>query len=331
MDYEKKYNEALDAIKKLQEANPSDEGIQNWVNDNFPQLRESEDEKIKKALINYFDNANKSDENPLMQYGIQTDKVITWLEKQGEKDTTNKVEPKFQNGQWIVWQNKCYKVNYNGCGYELIDQNDLKTSLEYETVDENAHLWTIQDAKDGDVLRLGVVTAIFQKYIGNGNCRCYCSVYNGEFEIPSQDGDDNSYGCIDAIPATKEQRTILFQKLEEAGYKWDTDKKELKKIVVPIFNIGNTITIKHNLGTNKIYFTITDITGGKYWYNDSIICDITEQDEWKLVEQNYVWSEEDSLMIDSIIDTIKWLEGKGTTNMKIDWLKSLKQRMEEQQ
>ena len=43
------------------------------------------------------------------------------------------------------------------------------------------------------------------------------------------------------------------------------------------------------------------------------------------------WTEEDSLMIDSIIDTIKWLKGKGATDMKIDWLKSLKQRMEEQQ
>lgn len=48
-------------------------------------------------------------------------------------------------------------------------------------------------------------------------------------------------------------------------------------------------------------------------------------------EQKPKWTEEDSLMIDSIIDTIKWLEGKGATNMKIDWLKSLKQRMEGQQ
>ena len=40
-----------------------------------------------------------------------------------------------------------------------------------------------------------------------------------------------------------------------------------------------------------------------------------------------MWSDEDSLMIDSIIDTMKWLEGKGATNMKIDWLKSLKKRM----
>ena len=47
----------------------------------------------------------------------------------------------------------------------------------------------------------------------------------------------------------------------------------------------------------------------------------------KQCEQKPKWTEEDSLMIDSIIDTMKWLEGKGATNMKIDWLKSIKQRM----
>ena len=31
-------------------------------------------------------------------------------------------------------------------------------------------------------------------------------------------------------PATKEQRELLFQKMKEAGYEWDAEKKELKKI-----------------------------------------------------------------------------------------------------
>ena len=31
-------------------------------------------------------------------------------------------------------------------------------------------------------------------------------------------------------PATKEQRDFLFQKMKEAGYEWDDDEKELKKI-----------------------------------------------------------------------------------------------------
>ena len=31
-------------------------------------------------------------------------------------------------------------------------------------------------------------------------------------------------------PATKEQRDTLFAKMKEAGYIWDAEKKELKKI-----------------------------------------------------------------------------------------------------
>ena len=32
------------------------------------------------------------------------------------------------------------------------------------------------------------------------------------------------------FPATKEQRDILFQKMKEAGYEWNAEKKELRKI-----------------------------------------------------------------------------------------------------
>ena len=49
-----------------------------------PELKESEDEKIRKVLIDYFDDANKADENPLQSYGVHTDKVIAWLEKQDQ-------------------------------------------------------------------------------------------------------------------------------------------------------------------------------------------------------------------------------------------------------
>ena len=40
-----------------------------------------------------------------------------------------------------------------------------------------------------------------------------------------------SYHDIEgAHPASKEQRDLLFQKMKEAGYEWDAEKKELKKI-----------------------------------------------------------------------------------------------------
>ena len=51
MNYEQRYKEALKAVKELREANPSDDGIKNWVEDKFPELAESEDEKIINKLI----------------------------------------------------------------------------------------------------------------------------------------------------------------------------------------------------------------------------------------------------------------------------------------
>ena len=152
-----------------------------------------------------------------------------------EQKTADKVEPKFQNGQWVVWQNKCYKVNYNGCGYELIDQNGLRTSLEYGTIDKSAHLWSIKDARDGDVLATDSWLYIF-KYTNNKaliqfHCTCpmngrpykWCFSYDSYLDI---------YVDANIHPATKEQRDLILQKMHKAGYTFDFEKKELKKIVL---------------------------------------------------------------------------------------------------
>lgn len=140
--------------------------------------------------------------------------------------------PKFKVGGFIVNNNsRCvFQVTEirddEYCLYPLY--GEIMGYLRIIDVDNEYHLWTIADAKDGDVLQLGLVTAIFQEYIGNGKCKCYCSIC-GEFCIPSQDGDDNSYGCSDAAPATKEQRNTLFKAMTNAGYTFDFEKKVIKK------------------------------------------------------------------------------------------------------
>lgn len=151
-------------------------------------------------------------------------------------DNANKVEPKFHESEWIVWENQYYKVNYNGCGYELVDQNGLKTSLEYGTVDENAHLWDItKDAKDGDLIYVGTeekgIQAIFHEY-KNGTIFFYCYLC-GDFA----QGGYMPIGSIElAYPLQKIHYNRFFQKMKEAGYEWNAEKKELKKIV-PKFKI----------------------------------------------------------------------------------------------
>lgn len=130
---------------------------------------------------------------------------------------------KFKVGDWIANDYCMGKViALTDDAYLLDTGQGIPFSCEH-----NVHLWTIADAKDGDVLQLGLVTAIFEKFIGNGCCTCYCSVWNGEFEIPRQ---DCSYGCHNATPATKEQRELLFQKMKGAGYEWDAEKLEPIKV-----------------------------------------------------------------------------------------------------
>ena len=275
----KAYDEAL---KKASAAHKDDDRhLKATLERIFPELKESEDEKIKKAIIEFFesedDNATYSlvrkkdiiawlekqgkeeygglksfkDEDvcKFMQYIEKQAKayelnlpnrsydiyafakdLLVWLEKQN-KNSIDKIEPKFKVGDWVVnkfgdsWHidsldKKNYQVS-NGKGnynYFPISKHD------------EMHLWAIQDAKNGDVIQLGKVTAIFKKYIGREKCICYCSFCkNAGFEIPIENGEDNVYGCHNATPATKEHRYYLMNVMNNAGYEWDIEKKELKK------------------------------------------------------------------------------------------------------
>ena len=84
MDYEKRYKDALANARLLMESNPSDEGLQNWVKDTFPELAKEEDEKMRIFLIDYFDKLvdGKS------EFSLEPEtrrRIIEWLKQLGEK------------------------------------------------------------------------------------------------------------------------------------------------------------------------------------------------------------------------------------------------------
>jgi 5-methylcytosine-specific restriction endonuclease McrBC regulatory subunit McrC len=135
-NYEQKYNEALERAREyhkmlINEDNPE------WASELekiFPELHESEDERIRKGLINYFNDFT------LPTFGgLDPKKILAWLEKQGNISPTedelealriaayepiknwseklqslyeklvyceyklaDKVEPKFHEGEWIT-------------------------------------------------------------------------------------------------------------------------------------------------------------------------------------------------------------------------------------
>lgn len=271
MNYEQKYKNALLRASKLRVQNPFDT-VGQMVEHIFPELKESEDERIQKSLIKAFGTIGKKDWG-----GLIVRDILAWLEKQRDYDrlieemkkrkellskekekatstndklslggriamlqellafnicnTTDKVEPKFKVGDWVVQENiGTYKViEVCESWYEVIDNQNNHYSIGFDKEDM-CHLWTINDAKDGDVL---LEEEIGEPFIYNGNraihfLGVHCGIYNGEF---------NPYGGIhhcgkNSHPATKEQRDLLFQKIKEAGYQWDNEKKELKKMEV---------------------------------------------------------------------------------------------------
>lgn len=77
----KKYKEALERASKLKVQNPFDT-VGQMVENIFPELKESEDERTRKEIIRILkgESGYTSKEN--------TDKYITWLEKQGEQKPT---------------------------------------------------------------------------------------------------------------------------------------------------------------------------------------------------------------------------------------------------
>ena len=286
----------------------------------FPELKEPGDERIRKFLIDFIKVCGWSEK----QFPPRED-AIAWLEKQGEHANfrnkiqvgdevtrnedgvlvnlsqlnrvakpADKVEPKFKPGDWVMLDRpvlitKVEDMPYNTHQYWTSDGTWFGDAT-------NAKLWTIQDAKPGDVLvnQKGEMPFIFKSY---KDCRAYCfCAYSNHKDVffekfLNRDNTDLHWMYLpheEAFPATKEQRDLLFQKMMEAGYEWDAEKLELRKI-----------------------------------------------------EQKPAWSEEDEihqLHAISLIEDIKdWANKDGMHSLciercieSIDWLKSLKDRVQPQ-
>ena len=87
MDYEKKYNEALERARVWKEKSGMPKDKQGILNDIFPELKESEDERIKHEIKVVLANTD------LSQFALEYTfaDMLAWLEKQGDKDSQVKL------------------------------------------------------------------------------------------------------------------------------------------------------------------------------------------------------------------------------------------------
>ena len=165
-----------------------------------------------------------------------------YIEKQGEKpndeqEPTVLIEPEFKAGDWIVVENMVGQISdiREDC-YVGLDTKGWTFALSRPAGNSNAHLWTIEDVKEGDVITIGDEYFLFKKKKDNAPTvyisHCFCDSA-GTFRVTNESDCGEFLSMengIKACPATKEQRKFLFAKMKEAGYEWDNQNKSLLKI-----------------------------------------------------------------------------------------------------
>ena len=175
--------------------------------------------------------------------------VVDWFEKEREKpqgksalealqeetvDNANKVEPKFKKGDWVVFNGLTLYINEVVKGYyRTISKGGTPNSYDWD-IDNAARLWTIKEARDGDVLVCeSGWTCIFKALVNEETFSSYCFMDSTEW-FCGQGSECHTLkeefvkaynGKIQ--PAKKEQRALFFKKMQESGYEWNADKKEL--------------------------------------------------------------------------------------------------------
>lgn len=204
-------------------------------------------------------------------------------------NTTNK--PKFSKGDYIIrntdgYIHNTYYINdvmddYYVCT-ELSSRYNI--TLSFEEVDNTFKLWDISDAKAGDVLIHNSITFIF-KGIENGVVKGICTELSDTILNFGEPVYDNDY-----CPATKEQRDTFFIKMKEDGWKWDAEKKELKKLnIKPKFNEGDWVVDEEDNSIHQIKLAIENVTYGGFSY------DLTDNGYFPYTKSNYhLWTIKDA-------------------------------------
>lgn len=231
-------------------------------------------------------------------------------------------EPKFKVGDWILYSGDYYegvrhitKINENGY---YIERNGLPHGIIPFNHEVCMRLWTIEDAKDGDVLASNKSIFIFQEeYIGE-KPTAYGGLMNGLFI----EGNDICWTNEKCYPATREQRELLFQKMKEAGYEWNAETKELKRIEQnPTWSEEDKEMFNYALDMIEGY-------SGKNESKSRVVSNwLKFLQERVQTQPKQEWSKEDEIMRKRAICacnfTIERTMSEGHYQEARDWLKSL--------
>ena len=310
----KRYDEAIKRAKSKIKNDKDHVLYEDDVIEIFPELKESEDERIRKELTDYIKSKFENSCSLTPPKNILGN-WIAWLEKQEASnpysgvsfeynghtwgmcardngveilvdgtikervsldDKANKVEPKFKKGDWIVFNGLTLLINKVVQGYyRTISKGGIPNSYDWD-IDNAARLWTIKEARDGDVLACeSGWTCIFKTLVNEETFGSYCFMdstgwfcgLGSECHTLKEEFVKAYNGKIQ--PATKEQRDLFFKKMQESGYEWNAEKKVLKNLK-PKFKVGDWIVSANGKVNQVISVDADNVDFDGYTLDDGV-------------------------------------------------------------
>ena len=202
----------------------------------IPELTESEDEKIRREILDFLLTTN----DPRLVGKIKRYDWISWLEnwpkikenwsKGEEINLKSKSEPKFKIGDWVVL------FPHDDYNRKVVQILRISSALNYFTTEGKwfgdgieTKLWTIQDAKNGDILTgpNGPFMFLGCTDVEHPGCPVAYFGINSLNNFSVSSGSHWWCDYVNVHPAAKGQRDFLLQKMHEAGYEWNSETKTL--------------------------------------------------------------------------------------------------------
>lgn len=289
----KAYDEAIKRAKTLYDNNQPISGSNVIINNIFPELKESEDERIRKEIYWFFTQPDT----------VCDERWIAWLEKQKAVDVLDAEEREFADNvnSYRKDMDEFYKKGYDA-GREAEKQYWLEKQDGQKPQGKSA-LEAIKEEKVDNANKVEPKFKVgdFIQFNGIGHTRytikevCglshYINTCNKRMDMSYTDAN---FELVEQNPADK---------------------------VEPKFKVGDTI--KDPYGDT---YHIIEIGNDSYKTDDGRFVLFTNEEAYSLF--NHAWSEEDENILEAITYTVK-NSGYGhcigvSIKVMIDWLKSLR-------
>lgn len=271
MNYEEKYKQAFERAKERYSV-CSAPALLEYI---FPELKESEDEQIRKTLIDYFQAYKEQKECGITTfYGISTDNILTWLEKQGEQQGKSALEA-WRDMRLEVYQQASgnrHEPNYSDDRTKMFSLEDIDEIIEKISEQTHAELGQSEVTKTSDQ---ELSDEVEPKFKPGDTMRTWREAANGYTDgMPVVVSIDNEYyHCTNELIAIKDQDIYEFPPI-------NMKQKSLDE-VEPKFKVGDIVQYITDSTDRRKIEEIDTLCNMYHTDSSPIMFEI--EDEWKVV------------------------------------------------